>query len=131
MNAPTQVADYTIAGEIGDGGHGTFYVATPPARLGDVGSQVVVKLVPGGDDAAFRRFTREPVLIAETSVQTGPAEVACAHHLFGSVTRHRDVLGLIWFDYSKGGVDWRVESRPILRAAVAKELTGLPLVPLG
>ena len=59
MNAPTQVADYMIAGEIGDGGHGRFYVATPPARLGDVGSQVVVKLVPGGDDAAFRRFTRE------------------------------------------------------------------------
>jgi hypothetical protein len=41
------------------------------------------------------------------------------------------VLGFIWFDYSKGGVDWRVESRPILREAMAKGLTGLPLVPVG
>jgi len=59
MDAPTSVGDYTIAGELGDGGHGTFCLATPPDRLGDVGAQVVVKLVPGGDDAAFRRFTRE------------------------------------------------------------------------
>ena len=79
----------------------------------------------------IRHFTNEPILIAETSVQTGSAEVACAHRLFSSVTRHRDVLGLIWFDYSKGGVDWRVESRPILRAAIARELTALPLVPVG
>ncbi len=79
----------------------------------------------------IRHFTGKPILIAETSVQTGPAEVACVSHLLSSVTRHHDVLGFIWFDYSKGGVDWRVESRPILRAAMAKELTGLPLVPVG
>lgn len=59
MDAPASVGDYAIVGEMGDGAHGRFYLATPPARLGDVGSQVVVKLVPGGDDAAFRRFTRE------------------------------------------------------------------------
>ena len=59
MDAPARVGDYAIAADMGDGSHGTFYLATPPARLGDVGTQVVVKLVPGGDDAAFRRFTRE------------------------------------------------------------------------
>jgi hypothetical protein len=79
----------------------------------------------------IRHFTRKPILIAETSVQTGPAEVACVSHLLSSVTRHHDVLGFIWFDYSKGGVDWRVESRPILREAMTKGLTGLPLVPVG
>jgi mannan endo-1,4-beta-mannosidase len=79
----------------------------------------------------IRHFTSKPILIAETSVQTGPAEVACVSHLLSSVTRHHDVLGFIWFDYSKGGVDWRVESRPILREAMTKGLTGLPLVPVG
>jgi hypothetical protein len=79
----------------------------------------------------IRQFTREPVLIAETSVQTGATEVTCAGHLLSSVTRHHDVLGFIWFDYSKDGVDWRVESRPILRAAMARNLTRLPLVRVG
>lgn len=59
MDAPTQVADYTITGSIGDGAHGSFFLAAPPARLGDVGTQVVLKLVAGGDGDAFRRFTRE------------------------------------------------------------------------
>jgi serine/threonine protein kinase len=59
MDAPEQLADYTVSSSLGDGAHGSFFLATPPARLGDVGAQVVLKLVPGGDDAAFRRFTRE------------------------------------------------------------------------
>jgi serine/threonine protein kinase len=59
MDAPAQVADYTITGTVGDGAHGSFFLAAPPARLGDVGGQVVLKLVAGGDADAFRRFTRE------------------------------------------------------------------------
>jgi serine/threonine protein kinase len=59
MDAPAEVADYTITGTVGDGAHGTFFLAAPPARLGDVGTQVVLKLVAGGDADAFRRFTRE------------------------------------------------------------------------
>lgn len=59
MDAPAQIADYAITGTIGDGNHGSFFLAAPPDRLGDVGEQVVLKLVAGGDDAAFRRFTRE------------------------------------------------------------------------
>lgn len=59
MDAPAQVADYTITGSIADGAHGSFFLATPPTRLGDVGAHVVLKLVAGGDDDAFRRFTRE------------------------------------------------------------------------
>jgi serine/threonine protein kinase len=59
MDAPAQVADYTITGSLTDGAHGSFFLATPPARLGDVGPHVVLKLVAGGDEDAFRRFTRE------------------------------------------------------------------------
>ncbi len=74
----------------------------------------------------IRAFTRRPFLIAETSIESGPGEVACAHQLLATV-RHRGVLGLIWFDYNKNGVDWRAESRPILRAALSREIAALPL----
>jgi mannan endo-1,4-beta-mannosidase len=76
----------------------------------------------------IRQFTSKPVLIAETAIETGPAEVACAKQLLDTVTQHPDVLGFIWFDYNKGGVDWRVESRPILRAAMASDIARLLLV---
>jgi hypothetical protein len=76
----------------------------------------------------IRQFTSKPVLIAETAIETGPAEVACAKQLLDTVTQHPDVLGFMWFDYNKGGVDWRVESRPILRAAMASDIARLLLV---
>ena len=76
----------------------------------------------------IRSFTAKPFIIAETSVETGPAEVAGARQLIvRTVADHPDVLGLIWFDYNKDGVDWRIESRPILRAAVATDVARLHL----
>ena len=42
--------------------------------------------------------------------------------------QHPDVLGFVWFDYSKQGVDWRVESRPVVRAALAGDIARLALV---
>lgn len=76
----------------------------------------------------IRTFTAKPFIIAETSVETGPDEVAGARQLIiAAVAEHPDVLGLIWFDYNKGGVDWRIESRPILRAAVARDVARLHL----
>ena len=74
-----------------------------------------------------RRFTSKPMIIAETSVESGPDELACVHQLVTTVTRHRDMLGFIWFDFDKNGVDWRAESRPILRAALARALGPVPL----
>ncbi len=78
--------------------------------------------------AEIRQFTGKPFIIAETAIETGPDEAACASALIAAVTRHPDVLGFIYFDYNKGGVDWRVESRPMVRAAIASDITGLPLV---
>lgn len=80
--------------------------------------------------AEIHAFTRKPLLIAETSVETGPAEVACINQLVHAVTQHSDVLGFIWFDYNKDGIDWRVESRPILRAALARDLSSVRLADL-
>jgi mannan endo-1,4-beta-mannosidase len=76
----------------------------------------------------IRQFTDEPFFIAETSVETGSAEVANVNSLVRGVMRHTDVLGFIWFNYDKAGVDWRIQSRPILRAAFDRDLAGFPLV---
>jgi len=76
----------------------------------------------------IRTFTRKPFLIAETSVQTGPDAVTAAQNLVDGVRQRPDVLGFIWFDYDKAGVDWRLGTRPDVRAAIATGLAGLPLV---
>jgi hypothetical protein len=75
-----------------------------------------------------RGFTTKPFLIAETSVQTGPDATTAAQSLVSGVSQQPDVLGFIWFDYDKGGVDWRLETRPAVRAAIAAGLAGLPLI---
>jgi mannan endo-1,4-beta-mannosidase len=75
-----------------------------------------------------RDFTAKPFIIAETSIETGPAEAACAQSLVTAVEGQSDVLGFIWFDFNKNGVDWRIESRPDLRAAVATDVAALRLV---
>ena len=54
------IADYRFVRFIGEGGHGAFYLVTPPPRL-KLDSQVVgVKLLSGlTDEDALRRATRE------------------------------------------------------------------------
>jgi mannan endo-1,4-beta-mannosidase len=76
----------------------------------------------------IRGFTAKPFIIAETSVQTGPDAVAAAQSLVSGVRQRPDVLGFAWFDYSKAGVDWRLETRPPVRAAIATGLAGLRLI---
>jgi hypothetical protein len=78
--------------------------------------------------AEIRRFTSKPFIIAETSVQSGPDEVAEVNALVLAVTSRPAVLGLIWFDYDKAGVDWGIESRPAVRAAFAAGLAGLRVI---
>jgi mannan endo-1,4-beta-mannosidase len=76
----------------------------------------------------IRTFTSRPFLIAETSVQTGPDAATAAQNLVSSVRQRPDVLGFVWFDYNKAGVDWRLGTRPDVRAAIAAGLAGFPLV---
>jgi beta-mannanase len=97
-----------------------YFATTGPHNYADLYAPTVTEV---------RSFTTKPFIIAETSVQTGQAEVACARQLIlRTVAQHPDVLGFIWFDYNKNGVDWRVESRPILRAAVVKDVARLRLL---
>jgi serine/threonine protein kinase len=54
------IADYRFVRVLGEGAHGTFYLATPPARLGLSAEHVAVKVLSGAtDEEAVRRTTRE------------------------------------------------------------------------
>lgn len=54
------IADYTFIKAMGEGAHGTFYLATPPARLGLPATHVAVKVLTGStDEETVRRTTRE------------------------------------------------------------------------
>lgn len=54
------IADYRFERRLGEGNHGTFYLARPPARLGLDVQHVAVKVLPGStSDDSFRRATRE------------------------------------------------------------------------
>ena len=78
--------------------------------------------------AQIKQFTAKPMIIAETSVETGPAEVQATNSLVTGVRSHPRILGFIWFDFNKAGVDWQVESRPTVRAALAGDISGLQLI---
>jgi serine/threonine protein kinase len=65
-HVPQQLGDYAIVRPFSEGGHGRFYLATPPPRLG-LNDAVVVKVVPGTQEAGFRRFTRELKLFARVN----------------------------------------------------------------
>ncbi len=60
---PSMLGDYAILRSFSEGGHGRFYLATPPQRLG-LADSVVIKVVGGSQEAGFRRFTRELKLFA-------------------------------------------------------------------
>ncbi|MCU1396140.1 MAG: serine/threonine protein kinase [Ilumatobacteraceae bacterium] len=60
---PPELGDYAVLRPFSEGGHGRFYLATPPARLG-LQDAVVIKVVAGTQEAGFRRFTRELKLFA-------------------------------------------------------------------
>ena len=47
----------------------------------------------------IRQFTTKPVIIAETSVETGPSDIQALHSLIVGVKRRPNVLGFIWFDF--------------------------------
>ena len=78
----------------------------------------------------IRQFTTRPFIIAETAVETGPSDAASVQNLVSGVEQRSDVLGLIWFNYDKNGIDWTVDGRPAVRAAIAGSVAGMKLVSL-
>ena len=98
-----------------------YFATTGPHTFDDV---------YGPSMTEIRRFTAKPFIIAETAVETGPGEIDSVHSLITGVQEHSDVLGLIWFNYDKAGVDWTLDGRPVVRAAVAGAIAGMHLVSL-
>jgi mannan endo-1,4-beta-mannosidase len=78
-----------------------------------------------------RQFASKPFIIAETSVETSGEQLSSIASLISGVRSNGDMLGFIWFDYVKAGVDWTVEGRPQVRAEVASQLAGMPLASPG
>jgi serine/threonine protein kinase len=64
VTAGDLIADYAVVDLLGSGGHGQFFTARPPQRLGLDADLVVVKVIAGGDDRQFARFTRELQMFA-------------------------------------------------------------------
>jgi hypothetical protein len=63
----------------------------------------------GPTRAVLRKFTRKPILIAETAAEPGPRKHYDVADLFLGVAKSRDVIGFIWFDIQKRA-DWRIGS---------------------
>jgi serine/threonine protein kinase len=57
---PAGIADYVFVRDLGDGNHGSYHLARPPARLTLDSEFVVIKVLAGQTTAdTFRRATRE------------------------------------------------------------------------
>lgn len=98
-----------------------YFALTGPHTFDGVYGQTMTEI---------RQFTNKPFIIAETAVETGPSDTASVRNLISGVEQHSDVLGLIWFSYEKNGVDWSIDDRPAVRAAVAASLAGMKLASL-
>jgi mannan endo-1,4-beta-mannosidase len=78
--------------------------------------------------AAIRKFTQDPLLIAETAVGPQAGQVRGIKNLFAGL-RTQHYLGLVWFDqHSHGGLykgeNWRLEGNLVALAAFRSALHG-------
>lgn len=65
MSQAGNIADYELVRSLGEGNHGEFFLAVPPARLPVDAEHVAVKILSGPTtEDAFRRATRELRLFA-------------------------------------------------------------------
>lgn len=97
--------------------------------IGSTGPQTFAGVF-GPSMTEIREFTSKPFIIAETAVQNRPDAIEGVHNLVNGVRDQSDVLGFVWFNYNKDGVDWTLGDRPSVRAAMAASLSGMPLVNL-
>ncbi|MFF8883755.1 glycoside hydrolase family 26 protein [Streptomyces flaveolus] len=65
---------------------------------------------------AVRKFSRAPVLIAETAAEPSGRKPADIGDLLHAVTTRRDVVGFVWSDAHQE-TDWRIDSSPEALAA--------------
>ncbi|SBT43658.1 Glycosyl hydrolase family 26 [Micromonospora narathiwatensis] len=81
---------------------------------------------------AIRKVTQKPIVITETGVQPGPRKVGWITNFFAWLPKHPDVIGFIWFEYSKeqgGSADWRYTATPAATTAFKAGLKSLKPAP--
>jgi mannan endo-1,4-beta-mannosidase len=68
----------------------------------------------------IRTFTRKPMVITETGASDGNGRKAeWIKQTFQLLSRHKDIIGLIWFEVDKE-LDWRIGSSPAAAKAFAE-----------
>jgi glycosyl hydrolase family 26 len=70
--------------------------------------------------ALIRRFSKLPIVITETGAESSPHKSGWIRDFFRWLPRHPDVIGFIWFEYSRaqgGSADWRFTETAATRAA--------------
>ncbi|GAC68653.1 protein kinase domain-containing protein [Gordonia soli] len=119
VEIPRQLADFTVLSRLGVGGNGTFYVATPPPRLGLATDRVVVKVFGGlCSDDAYRRGVRE--LRAFAAVRS-PYLAA----LYDAVLQGQFMYAMEYFPLGSLGEPSRPLSRTERLAALADAARGV------
>jgi hypothetical protein len=78
----------------------------------------------GPNIAMIRKFTSKPILIAETAIGRGPAQVTQINSLFAGIRSSHGVVGFIWFNTNRRRV-WRLNGRPAAIAAFQQEAQSL------
>jgi hypothetical protein len=81
----------------------------------------------------LRTFSQKPIVITETGVAPGSHQTAWIADFFHWLPQHPDVIGFIWFEFSKeqgGRTDWRMSAKPAtakaFHDAIAKVTLALP-----
>jgi len=77
----------------------------------ETGSERTFATLFGPTRTAVRAFSRKPVLILETAVESGARKAKDIADLFAGVAASPDVVGFTWFNYVRRA-DWRVDSDP-------------------
>ncbi|MCI4066907.1 beta-mannanase [Micromonospora sp. R77] len=68
----------------------------------------------------IRTFTGKPLVITETGASDAQGRKAgWIDDMFRALPRHRDIIGLIWFEVDKE-LDWRIASSPAVADAFAR-----------
>lgn len=83
-----------------------YYTSTDPGTFADIFGSTLRQV---------RKFTKRPLVIAETGSEEGERKPKDVADVFTGVASSADFVGLIWFNYDKvavGRADWRIESDP-------------------
>jgi beta-mannanase len=81
---------------------------------------------------ALRKFSKKPVIITETGVEPGAGKVSWITDFFTWLASNKDVIGFVWFEYSKqegGTADWRFSATTQSVKAFSEGLAGVTLAP--